>query len=108
MRRHDERKSPRRAHVRQILVPDKPTARKIIAEISQARNPLKAFKKIALKTSTCPSGSKKGDLGEFIEGQMVKHFEDAVWKTEVDEIPSKFIKTQFGYHIIWVHSKSEF
>ncbi len=108
MRRHDKRKSPRRAHVRHILVPDKPTARKIIAEISQARNPLKAFKKIARKTSTCPSGSKKGDLGEFIEGQMVKHFEDAVWKTEVDEIPSKFIKTQFGYHIIWVHSKSEF
>ncbi|MEC7229069.1 MAG: peptidylprolyl isomerase [Candidatus Thermoplasmatota archaeon] len=108
MRRYDKRKSPRRAHVRHILVPDKPTARKIIAEISQARNPLKAFKKIARKTSTCPSGSKKGDLGEFIEGQMVKHFEDAVWKTEVDEIPSKFIKTQFGYHIIWVHSKSEF
>ncbi len=108
MRRHDKRKSPRRAHVRHILVPDKPTARKIIAEISQARNPLKACKKIARKTSTCPSGSKKGDLGEFIEGQMVKHFEDAVWKTEVDEIPSKFIKTQFGYHIIWVHSKSEF
>ena len=108
MRRYDKRKSPRRAHVRHILVPDKPTARKIIAEISQARNPLKAFKKIARKTSTCPSGSKKGDLGEFIEGQMVKHFEDAVWKTEVDEIPSKFIKTQFGYHIIWVHSKSGF
>ena len=107
MRRHDKRKSPRRAHVRHILLPDKPTARKIIAEISQARNPLKAFKKIARKTSTCPSGSKKGDLGEFIEGQMVKHFEDAVWKTEVDEIPSKFIKTQFGYHIIWV-LKSEF
>ena len=105
MRRHDKRKSPRRAHVRHILVTDKPTARKIIAEISQARNPLKAFKKIARKTSTCPSGSKKGDLGEFIEGQMVKNFEDAVWKTEVDEIPSKFIKTQFGYHLLEVASR---
>ena len=47
-----------------------------------------------------PEWVEKGDLGEFVEGQMVRQFEDAVWKTEVDEIPSKFIKTQFGYHII--------
>ena len=38
---------------------------------------------------------------------MVKQFEDAVWQTEIDEVPTKFIKTQFGYHIIWVHSKSD-
>tara|TARA_B100001564_G_C20475717_1_gene594744 strand:+ start:501 stop:824 length:324 start_codon:yes stop_codon:yes gene_type:complete len=107
MRRHDKRNNPRKAHVRHILVPDKPLARKLIDEISSARNPLKIFKKSAKIYSTCPSGSKKGDLGEFIEGQMVKEFESAVWQTEVDEIPSKFVKTQFGYHIIWVHSKTD-
>jgi len=107
MRRHDKRNNPRKAHVRHILVPDKPSAREIIEEISKAKNPLKVFKKSAKKFSTCPSGSKKGDLGEFVEGQMVKQFEDAVWQTDIDEVPSKFVKTQFGYHIIWVHSKTE-
>ena len=107
MRRHDKRNNPRKAHVRHILVPDKPSARRIIEEISKAKNPLKVFKKSAKKFSTCPSGSKKGDLGEFVEGQMVKQFEEAVWQTDIDEVPSKFVKTQFGYHIIWVHSKTE-
>ena len=37
---------------------------------------------------------------------MALSFEDAVWETEIDEIPKKFYKTQFGYHIIWVHSKT--
>lgn len=107
MRRHDKRNNPRQAHVRHILVPDKPLARKLIEEISNAKKPLKVFKKSAKIHSTCPSGSKKGDLGEFTEGQMVKEFELGVWQTEVDEIPSRFIKTQFGYHIIWVHSKTD-
>jgi peptidyl-prolyl cis-trans isomerase C len=107
MRRHDKRNNPRTAHVRHILVPDKPLARKLIEEIAAAKNPLKMFKKSAKIYSTCPSGSKKGDLGVFTEGQMVIEFETAVWDTEVDEIPSKFIKTQFGYHIIWVHSKAD-
>ena len=107
MRRHDKRNNPRKAHVRHILVSEKPLARKLIDEISRARNPLKLFKKSAKLYSTCPSGSKKGDLGEFTEGQMVRDFETAVWNTEVDATPSKFIKTQFGYHIIWVHSKTD-
>ena len=102
MRRHDKRKSPRKAHVRHILVPDKPTARKIIEEVLQARNPLKAFKKMARKFSICPSGSKKGDLGEFVEGQMVRQFEDAVWKPKsmrylANSLRHNLVITLFGY-----------
>ena len=47
MRRHDKRNNPRKAHVRHILVPEKPLARKLIDEITSARNPLKLFKKSA-------------------------------------------------------------
>ena len=107
MRRHDKRNAPRTAHARHILVADKPTAKIILEQLSEAKNPLKAFKKLARKYSICQSGSKKGDLGEFIEGQMVRKFEDAVWLTEIETVPTKFVKTQFGYHIIWVHSKGE-
>ncbi len=46
MRRHDKRNNPRKAHVRHILVPDKPLARKLIEEITSARNPLKLFKNV--------------------------------------------------------------
>ena len=75
-----------------------------LGAIQDAKKPLKEFKKLAKKYSTCSSGSKKGDLGEFIEGQMVQDFEDEVWSMQPETIPQRFIKTQFGFHIIWVHS----
>lgn len=107
MRRMDKRNKPRKAHVRHILVANKPEARDILDQIQNSKKPFKVFKKLAKRFSNCPSGSKKGDLGEFIEGQMVLDFEKAVWASEEEAIPTKFIKTQFGYHIIWVHSKTE-
>ena len=104
MRRHDRRKKPRFAHVRHILVGNKPDAKLCLEAIQDAKKPLKIFKKLAKQYSTCPSGSKKGDLGEFIEGQMVQDFEEEVWSMQPESVPQRFIKTQFGYHIIWVHS----
>ena len=103
MRRLDRRRKLRKAHVRHILVATKPDARNILEQIQNARNPLRMFKKLAKKYSNCSSASKKGDLGEFIEGQMVQKFEDAVWIQEPETGPDNFVKTQFGYHLIWVH-----
>ena len=97
------RRKLRRAHVSHILLGNKPDALEALELIKNAKKPFKEFKKLAKKYSSCPSGSKKGDLGEFIEGQMVHKFEDAVWEAEIGAVPDKFIKTQFGYHIIWVH-----
>ncbi len=76
----------------------------VLDEIKGSKKPLRTFKKMAKKYSNCPSGSKGGDLGEFVEGQMVQTFEDAVWSSELETIPQNFIKTQFGFHVIWVHS----
>lgn len=103
MRRHDKRRKPRKAHVRHILVASKPDAKDLLEQIQSARNPLRAFKKLAKTYSSCSSASKKGDLGEFVEGQMVQTFEDAVWASTPETVPTSFIKTQFGYHLIWVH-----
>lgn len=104
MRRHDRRKKPRKAHVRHILVAGKPDAKMLLEEIKSSKKPLKTFKKLAKKYSNCPSGSKGGDLGEFTEGQMVQDFENAVWQSELESAPLEYIKTQFGYHLLWVHS----
>ncbi len=103
MRRLDKRRKPRKAHVRHILVASKPDAREILEQIQSARNPLKVFKKLAKKYSNCSSASKKGDLGEFVEGQMVQKFEEAVWAMVPETVPESYIKTQFGYHLLWVH-----
>ena len=107
MRRMDKRNNPRKAHVRHILVANKPEAKDILHQIQNSKKPLKEFKKLAKRFSNCPSGSKKGDLGEFVEGKMVLDFEKAVWAADTEATPTKFIKTKFGFHIIWVHSRTE-
>jgi peptidyl-prolyl cis-trans isomerase C len=35
---------------------------------------------------------------------MVKEFELAVWSTPLKTV-SQPVKTQFGYHLIWVHER---
>ncbi|HAO17921.1 MAG TPA: peptidylprolyl isomerase, partial [Alteromonas macleodii] len=46
-----------------------------------------------------PSGKRGGDLGEFRRGQMVKAFDDVVFKKDVLKVHGP-VKTRFGYHLI--------
>ncbi|MEJ6563577.1 MAG: peptidylprolyl isomerase [Euryarchaeota archaeon] len=85
-----------------ILVPSKSEAVQMREKIVK----LKDFQKMARKKSTCPSSQKGGDLGWFRKGQMVPPFEEAVWKNELSTV-SEPVKTQFGYHLIWVHERDE-
>lgn len=57
------------------------------------------FGKLARKHSICPSGKKGGDLGEFRPGQMVKAFDNVVFKKEILTVHGP-VKTKFGYHLI--------
>lgn len=57
------------------------------------------FDQLARKFSICPSKKKGGDLGEFKRGQMVKAFDDVVFKKEVLKVHGP-VKTKFGYHLI--------
>jgi peptidyl-prolyl cis-trans isomerase C len=57
------------------------------------------FAKLARKFSICPSKKKGGDLGECRRGQMVKAFDDVVFKKELLKVHGP-IKTKFGYHLI--------
>ena len=66
----------------------------------------KTFEDAAREFSTCPSGAKGGDLGEFGKGQMVKEFEDAAFAANIGEVVGP-VKTQFGYHLIKVEKKNE-
>jgi parvulin-like peptidyl-prolyl isomerase len=96
-----------RVHARHILVKTEAEAKKIIAELkSLSGAKLKAkFEELAKAKSTGPSGPKGGDLGTFTKGQMVPAFNDAVFKMKVGTITPTPIKTQFGYHIIYLEDK---
>ena len=75
-------------------------------QLKQKISKLKEFQKLARKKSTCPSSQKGGDLGWFRKGMMVREFDEAVWSIPLSTT-SNPIKSQFGYHLIWVHEREE-
>lgn len=88
------------------------TARHILVATEDECNALKAqiedgadFAKLAAEHSTCPSGQRGGDLGQFGPGQMVKEFDTVVFNGDVGTIHGP-IKTQFGYHLIDITDRS--
>jgi peptidyl-prolyl cis-trans isomerase C len=96
----------RRAHASHILLRQKSDAVRILEEVQTARKPLKAFQKAAKKHSKCPSGQKGGDLGWFHERQMARDFSAACFEQDLNQV-DRFIRTEFGYHLIWVHERDE-
>ncbi|KGK81079.1 peptidylprolyl isomerase [Clostridium sp. HMP27] len=71
--------------------------------LNEIKNGMK-FEKAAEKYSTCPSKNKGGALGTFGHGRMVPPFEKAAFTMSAGEI-SEPVKTQFGYHLIFVEDK---
>ncbi|MCG6201526.1 peptidylprolyl isomerase [Psychromonas antarctica] len=79
-----------------ILVKHKEQAEDILAQLKKGAK----FQTLAKKHSTCPSGAKGGDLGEFKKGQMVPAFDKAVFTGEI--LTPLLVKTKFGWHIVKV------
>ncbi len=103
----DEFNEKESVHARHILVRTEDEAKKIISELKGLKgSALKAkFIELAKKASIGPSASKGGDLGFFSKGQMVPAFNDKVFSMKVGTITKKPVKTQFGYHIIYLEGK---
>lgn len=98
-----------KVHARHILVKTEAEAKDIEKELAGLKGEALKTKFIALAKdrSTGPSGPKGGDLGFFPEGQMVPEFNKAVFKMKVGTITPSAVKTQFGYHIIYLEEKKE-
>lgn len=86
-----------------ILVESEEKCNEILASITNGE---KTFEDAAKESSTCPSGQKGGDLGQFGKGQMVPEFEQAAFAAEIGQVVGP-VKTQFGFHLIKVEAKSE-
>lgn len=75
------------------------------AKAIRAKVNTKNFGTIAKTETQDPTGkSNGGDLGWFSAGRMVPEFEKAAFSMKPGEI-SQPVKTQFGYHIIYVQDK---
>jgi peptidyl-prolyl cis-trans isomerase C len=108
----DKFKQPEMAHARHILIAAKETESK--ADKNRKREKLVQIKKqlkdgadfagLAKQFSDCPSKERGGDLGFFPRGQMVKPFDQAVFKMMPGDI-SEIVETEFGYHLIKLEEK---
>lgn len=91
-----------RASARHILVDTEAQCAALKADIENGAD----FGEIAKQHSNCPSGSRGGELGEFGPGQMVREFDEVVFSAPVNTVQGP-VKTQFGYHLLEVTSRSE-
>lgn len=65
------------------------------------------FHVMAKRHSEDPSAAmNEGDLGYFTAFDMVYPFEDGAYSTPVGQV-SMPVRTQFGYHLIWVQDKKK-
>jgi len=91
-----------RAKARHILVATEKACEDIKTEITNGAD----FADLAARHSQCPSGKQGGDLGEFGQGDMVPEFDKVVFNEEVGKVHGP-IKTQFGYHLLEITSRTE-
>lgn len=90
-----------RASARHILVPTEQQCLDLKAQLAAGAS----FEDLAKQHSTCPSGRRGGGLGEFGPGQMVKEFDTVVFQEPVGVVHGP-VKTQFGYHLVEVTSRT--
>ena len=94
----NKERTVKKVQARHILVGDKNLAEEIKKKIDDGEE----FSKLAEEFSECPSKKRGGDLGWFGKGAMVRPFEVAAFTADEGEIVGP-VKTEFGYHIIYVY-----
>ena len=90
------------ATARHILVDTEALCEELKTKIADGAD----FAELARAHSSCPSGASGGDLGSFGPGQMVPEFDTVVFSADVNEVQGP-VKTQFGYHLLEVTSRTD-
>jgi peptidyl-prolyl cis-trans isomerase C len=99
---HRRRSIMARASARHILVPSEADCITLKNMIEKGED----FAEIARVHSKCPSGKQGGALGEFGPGQMVREFDEVVFSGAIGTVLGP-VKTQFGYHLIEITSRTD-
>jgi len=92
---------PERVRARMIVVSTEDEAGKVRKGLTKEN-----FAEVAKKVSLGPEAKNGGDLGFFARGEMPEEFEKAVFNLKPGEI-SPIIKTEYGYHILFLESKKQ-
>jgi len=95
-------KTMKRASARHILVASEEQCNNLKAQIEGGAD----FAAVAKEHSLCPSKRDGGALGTFSPGQMVREFDQVVFTGEIGKVLGP-VKTQFGYHLIEITSRTE-
>ena len=90
------------AAARHILVETEEQCTELKQQIADGAD----FADLARAHSSCPSGRQGGDLGEFGPGAMVPEFDKVVFSAPVNAVQGP-VKTQFGYHLLEVTSRTD-
>lgn len=90
------------AEARHILVDTEEQCEALKTQIAGGAD----FADVAKEHSSCPSSANGGDLGSFGPGQMVPEFDTVVFSAPVNEVQGP-VKTQFGYHLLEVTSRTD-
>ncbi|GLP96204.1 peptidylprolyl isomerase [Paraferrimonas sedimenticola] len=89
------------ASARHILVDTEAQCNELKQQIEQGAD----FAEIAKQHSNCPSGRQGGELGSFGPGMMVAEFDKVVFSAPLNQVQGP-VKTQFGYHLLEVTSRT--
>lgn len=92
----------KKAAARHILVKDKDLCESLKQQIEAGGS----FADLAKKHSQCPSGQEGGALGEFGPGRMVPEFDKVVFSAPVGTVQGP-VRTQFGWHLLEVTSRTD-
>lgn len=96
---------------RHILVKTETEAKDIIKELDKAGKKAKEkFIQLANQKSIDPLAKQQqngGDLGVFQRTAMVPAFSQAAFALKPDTYTKEPVQTQFGYHVIYLESKTE-
>lgn len=93
---------------RHILLKTEKEAQNIIKELKKSKKLYEDFMKIASEKTEDPSGkSKGGDLGWFELNKMVPEFATATSILKVGGFTMTPIKTDYGFHVIYLEGKKE-
>lgn len=100
---------PTRIHPRQILVDNQPQANNIIVALKNLKGEMlrNTFIAIANYYSIDKARSNGGDMGLMSKDQMNPSFASIAWSIPSKSIYKKPIKTNLGYHIVYVEEKLE-
>ena len=90
-----------------------PAYLKMSAIRDSVQRDLADFGDLAFRNSEDPSARNpqapqgyRGNLGYFTAGTMVEDFENVAYRTEKGKV-SKIFRTQYGYHLMYVHDRRE-